>query len=190
MAKIYTRKGDSGTCQLIGGQRIPKNDPRVECYGTYDELCSLIGSLRVELPDDHQKAQQLEILQKTLMQLMAALATPLDTKNKSKMISLEDTTQTVETWIDEMEKGLPGPLRYFILPGGCRTSALCQQIRALARTAERRMVAIDSTPNYLAFANRISDYFFVFARYELHRNNIDETNWKWLPTNEKSRLVE
>jgi len=181
MAKIYTRKGDSGECQLIGGKRVPKNDPRVECYGTYDEVCSTIGLLRVELGQDHPKDNQVRTIQEALMFLMSALATPAEAMHKRPAYHPEEMTQRLEEWIDEMESGFSEPLRYFILPGGCRSSALCQVIRTQARKAERKMVPLEAPPTYLALANRLSDYFFVLARYEMLQNNIREADWKWLP---------
>jgi len=181
MAKVYTRKGDTGDCQLIGGQRVPKNDPRVECYGTYDEVCSTIGLLRVEMETDHPKQGQLQEIQEALMGLMSVLATPVEEQEKRTTFNPEKLTGRVEEWIDEMDELFSEKLHFFILPGGCRSSALCQVIRTQIRKAERRMISLYTPPSFLPFANRLSDYFFVLARFELKRNGIDEQKWQWLP---------
>jgi len=177
---IYTRKGDTGTCQLIGGMRVPKDDPRVECTGDYDEGCSLVGLLRVRLGSDHPWQERLQTLQKDLMALMTVLATP-EAFQKEFPFDPE-RTQELEGWIDELEASLETKSKSFLLPGGCETAALAHVLRAVFRRAERRMAAVHRETAVpapvLSFGNRLSDFFFLFARSELHRLDIPEEAWK------------
>lgn len=179
-SRIYTRKGDTGTCQLIGGMRVPKDDPRVECYGDYDEGCSLLGLLRVKLGPDHPWQDRLQTLQKDLMALMTVLATPEAFQEKYPFDPKR--TEELETWIDELEGELESKSKSFLLPGGCETSALAHMLRTAFRRAERRMATVHREipvpAPALSFGNRLSDFFFLFARSELHRCNIPEEAWK------------
>jgi len=179
-SRIYTRSGDSGTCQLIGGSRVPKDDIRVQCYGEYDEGCSFLGLLRVKLGEDHGWQERLQQLQMDMMALMTLLACP-DSMRDSYPFDPE-RTKALESWIDEMEDQLSGKSNSFLLPGGCETAALCHVLRTVFRRAERRMAALDREaplpPAALAFGNRLSDFFFLFSRYELNRCQVSEEKWK------------
>lgn len=179
-SRIYTRKGDTGTCQLIGGSRVPKDDPRVECYGTYDEGCSLLGLLRVRLGPDHPWQERLQTMQRDLMALMTVLATPAPFLDEYPFDP--ERTRLLEAWIDEMEEDLHSRSKSFLLPGGCETAALSHVLRSVFRRAERRMSTVHRNEPIpapaLAYGNRLSDFFFLFARAELNRCEIPEEPWK------------
>jgi len=179
-SRVYTRSGDTGTCQLIGGLRVPKDDLRVQCYGEYDEGCSFLGLLRVKLGEDHKWQDRLQVLQKDLMSFMTLLACPESLREKYPFDP--DKTKELESWIDEMENHLEDKSKSFLLPGGCETAALCHIIRTVFRRAERHMAALDREyplpAAALAFGNRLSDFFFLFSRYELDRCKIKEEAWK------------
>ncbi|MGE9291318.1 MAG: cob(I)yrinic acid a,c-diamide adenosyltransferase [Puniceicoccales bacterium] len=179
-SRVYTRAGDTGTCQLIGGSRVPKDDPRVECYGDYDEGCSFLGLLRVQLGMEHPWQERLQTMQKNLMTFMAVLASP--ESMRSKFVFESEKTDELESWIDELEHGLGSRSNSFLLPGGCESASLCHVIRTIFRRAERRMATVHREypvpPAALSFGNRLSDFFFLFSRYELDRCQVPEEPWK------------
>jgi cob(I)alamin adenosyltransferase len=176
--KIYTRKGDAGKTSLLSGDRVRKDDLRVEAYGTVDELSSLLGLVRAEsLAEDLDG--QLVAVQETLFDVGAALADPTDRREHD---SQSWDTGPIEEWIDLMDRDLD-PLRSFILPGGSRASSFAHLARAVCRRAERRAVALDGTGSavpqgVLAYLNRLSDALFTLARVINSRAGIPETEWR------------
>jgi cob(I)alamin adenosyltransferase len=138
--KIYTKTGDGGTTALLSGGRVGKNHPRLDSYGTLDELNSVIGLLRCEpLPDGVDA--HLEAIQRALFSVGAALADP-----EGRYTQGTDSTWEVaplEQWIDAMEEELP-KLKRFILPGGSRAAALAHQARTVCRRGERRVAELAS----------------------------------------------
>ena len=149
--KIYTKTGDTGTTSLFGGRRISKDDLRIEAYGTVDELNSFIGLLN----SDPEKR----------------LITP-DIR--------DEDIHTLENAMDTMDQLLE-PLRNFILPGGDVAVAYAHVCRTVCRRAERRVITLDrdSTidPKIIIYLNRLSDYFFVLARYIGHTKDLPEVIW-------------
>ena len=181
--KIYTKGGDKGTTGIYGGERVPKDDPRIEANGTLDELCSSLGVIRSQVPVDHEFQKILQRLQVELMNLMAVVATP--SKNRKQKRFDEAAVVYCEEQIDRMEefcnkKG--SDKGYFILPGGTPVSASCHMARCIARRAERRLWTLnreDVLPDeVLAFVNRLSDLLFTMARYELCDTGTVEEKWK------------
>jgi len=131
--KIYTRTGDRGETSLFGGARVPKNDARIEAYGTIDELNSHLGVVRVTWPDD-----QLLNVQRDLFEIGAHLASP----GTSRFAGVEASRiEELERAIDAMEAEL-APLKSFILPGGTGTAAQLHVARTVCRRAERLLVAL------------------------------------------------
>jgi cob(I)alamin adenosyltransferase len=132
--KVYTKKGDSGTTQLIGGTRVLKSSLRIEAYGTVDELNSYIGLIRDQDISKEIVKQLLEIQDRlfTLGSLLAA-----DPGNsKMKLPSIHETdSENLEKWIDKMEEELE-PMKRFILPGGHTTVSYCHISRCICRRAE------------------------------------------------------
>lgn len=180
MSKIYTKGGDKGTTGIFGGTRVAKDDPRVEAYGTADELNAQIGLLRAMIAADDDRQQCLYQTQMHMMRAMSLLATPSAIRDKNPNLWEEDAVVGVEQEIDQIlaqtkENG------YFILPGGTLFSAQLQIARTVARRAERRLWTlhrIDPVPeSILKWMNRLSDLFFVMARYEMQLQGWDEERW-------------
>jgi cob(I)alamin adenosyltransferase len=179
--RVYTRRGDAGETSLAGGQRLPKNDLRIEAYGAVDELNSFIGLAREsarELPELHGILGR---VQHELFNLGSLLATmPEDLHPKQARITAADSEQ-LEREIDRMNEGLP-PLRSFVLPGGTRLNAELHICRTVCRRAERVMVALDAQSPVdaagLKYLNRLSDALFVWSRWASHRLGVPEVLWE------------
>ncbi len=174
LSKIYTRTGDAGTTGLGDGSRVPKDDPRVEAFGTVDELNSVIGMLRAapDLPED--VATRLARIQHHLFEVGGELCTP------GHRASLEDAhIAWLEQWLDEMNAELPW-LKEFILPGGTPEAALAHLARTVCRRAERRVAALhDEEPSLsLRYLNRLSDLLFVLARHLNQRAGRPDVLWE------------
>ena len=177
--KIYTKGGDQGETGLLGGVRVPKDDLRIQTYGTLDELNAVLGVVLADssLPTDVRT--RLLRVQGELFQLGAELATP---RNKKTSASLLDAShvQTLETEIDAMEDSL-SPLRTFILPGGVLASAQIHLARTVSRRAERQLITLHRAEPCrsvsLQYLNRLSDYFFVTARFVNHLHGVQDTPW-------------
>ncbi len=175
--KIYTRTGDSGETSLFGGRRVPKNDLRIEAYGTIDELNSFIGIARASWPSSPVD-DELGRIQSDLFDAGAHLASPGMTRfggiDASRIESLEQG-------IDRMESEL-APLQNFILPGGSLAAAQLHAARSICRRAERLVVALnDTTPPAqmtIRFLNRLSDYLFVAARFANLKNGVNDVQWR------------
>ncbi|KKP38766.1 MAG: ATP/cobalamin adenosyltransferase [Candidatus Peregrinibacteria bacterium GW2011_GWF2_33_10] len=166
--KIYTKTGDQGQTSLFGGKRVSKDDLRVECYGTVDELNSFLGLAKSFLDKNSLIQKKLENLQNDLLRLGSDLATPLEQKNLNiKRIDIEDV-ENLEKWIDEMDKILK-PLNKFILPGGSSAESAIHCARSICRKAERRLVTLMRTEKIndqaLKYLNRLSDALFTLARF-------------------------
>jgi len=166
--KIYTKTGDKGMTSLVYGSRIPKNDIRVEAYGTCDEANSAIG-LALSFLLNEQGKEIIEVkekfhrIQTVLFHVGAELATPEGKEVKWKL-QVEDINE-LESIIDRWDEDLP-TLKNFILPGGHPAGAAFHSARTVARRAERCAVEIGSVnPLVLSYLNRLSDLLFVAARY-------------------------
>jgi len=178
--KIYTKTGDKGQTSLIGGKRVPKYHPRIEAYGTVDELISFTGLLRDQNIDDNTRQFLIEI-QDRLMNCASILAADCtDCSVKIPQILPDDITN-VEKQIDLMDNELL-PLSSFILPGGHQVVSLCHVCRTICRRAERNIIKLSEdtpVPEYLIqYLNRISDYFFTLSRKLAKDLNVQQINWK------------
>ncbi len=174
--KIYTRTGDLGQTSLFGGTRVSKHNPRIEAYGTVDELSAFLGVARThQLPDgmDALLAQA----QSDLFEIGAHLASPGTTAFAGVV---PHRITMLEHAIDEMEAGLP-QLTSFILPGGSPPAAALHVARTVCRRAERCVVALSdesaATTSTIAYLNRLSDYLFVAARLANLRAGGSEVRW-------------
>ena len=177
--RIYTRTGDTGETGLIGGQRVPNDDPRVEAYGTVDELNAVLGVARCYLAELPDLDALLERFQSELFDIGAELASPPE--RATQFQSLEERhIAAIEEAIDRLEEELP-PLRQFILPGGTPASAYLHLARTVCRRAERRVVHLSrvSTVNaaIIKYLNRLSDLLFVMARVANHRAGVEDVKW-------------
>jgi cob(I)alamin adenosyltransferase len=179
--KIYTRTGDAGTTGLFGGGRVPKDEARVEAYGSVDELNACLGVARAELSEGEVNGWLAEI-QSDLLRLGAELACAEGKQDRLglQLIGPEDATR-LERYIDVSEVGLT-PLRSFVLPGGSRAAANLHQARTVCRRAERRVLSAGretkSRGEVLIYLNRLSDLLFVLARRANHEAGVTETLWK------------
>jgi cob(I)alamin adenosyltransferase len=181
--KIYTKTGDKGETGLFGGERVSKNNLRLNAYGSIDELNSFLGLAIIEVTSEEIKNVLID-LQNKLFVLGADLATPETEKNaKLKITRLPDLyISGIEQTIDKFEERLD-ELKNFVLPGGSRGSALLHICRTISRRAEREIVALKNAEyigdNIVIFLNRLSDLFFVLSRFENKYSNIPDT--KWIP---------
>ena len=177
--KIYTKTGDSGTTSLFGGKRVDKNSIRIEAYGAIDELNSQIGVILSEKPPGDITKKLLRI-QEELFVLGTDLATPSDVKVKVPRVKKSLVTR-LEQEIDSWVKNLP-KLRNFILPGGSKVGSQLHLARSVARRAERSITALASkekiNQNALIYVNRLSDWFFVLARYVNKLEGQEEKIWE------------
>ncbi len=164
--KIYTKSGDKGETSLIGGKRVSKNHPRINAYGTVDELISFIGLLRDQVTERKVHDTLLHI-QDRLMVCAAILAADCeDCKVKIPVLSDESIIR-LEKEIDSMESNL-SEIHSFILPGGHQTVSLCHVCRTICRRAERLVIKMSKDffvpEEVIEYLNRLSDYFFVLSR--------------------------
>ncbi len=177
LTRIYTRAGDAGETSLGDGTRVPKSDPRIEAYGTVDELNSFVGvALSSGLPDEFRP--WLERIQNELFDLGADLSVPLDDRRERLRVS-NDQVARLEELCDLVNKRLE-PLRSFVLPGGAEAAAHLHVARAVCRRAERLVVALAAServnPAAVAYLNRLSDLLFILARSA--NAGTGETLWK------------
>ena len=178
--KIYTRAGDDGSTGLLGAGRVPKYDPRIESYGTIDEVNAVLGVARAAgLPTDIDGV--IGQLQNDLFTVGAALADPNPAGKFHNAVSPDHGTR-LEHEIDRFEATLP-PLTQFILPGGTAGAAQLHLARTIARRAERQVVRLNSTPeglvppNLVVYLNRLSDLLFVLARAANHQAGSGDVPW-------------
>ena len=187
---IYTKTGDRGETSLANMQRVSKASPRLEAYGTADELNAWVGMLYAQLTtlNSHPSTinspspltpqrSALQWLQNRLFNVGAALSLA-----EGEWLREEDVSQ-LEHWIDAMQAELP-PLRCFILPAGNEAVATAHICRTITRRLERLVVALKETAESksaddicLRFINRLSDYFFALARYIAHLSDIPDVPW-------------
>ncbi|MCM1505283.1 MAG: cob(I)yrinic acid a,c-diamide adenosyltransferase [Muribaculum sp.] len=181
-SKIYTCTGDTGVTSLVGGKRVKKTDIRIEAYGSVDELNSNLGVL-IAIPNLHpQYVDLLRFVQNKLFNIGAYLATPNPDNQITHCQGLTAESITrLEDAIDEIDAQLP-PLNNFVLPGGSHRAAVAHVCRTMCRRCERRIVALADTtyvdPKVLEFVNRLSDFLFVFARFNNVANQVDEIFWE------------
>ena len=175
-SKIYTKKGDAGFTSLAGGKRVSKDAPRVDAYGTVDELNSFIACL-IEAIEDKNDRKFLLRIQSDLFTLGGYLASD----SEEYFGITEKDIKRIETAVDGMDAGLP-PLNRFILPGGCPGNAYANVCRTVCRRAERYIVKINRSgrvdEKVIKYINRLSDYFFLLARKQNFIHNVDEINWE------------
>ncbi len=174
ITKVYTRTGDGGETGLVGGRRLPKVHPRIEAYGTVDELNSLVGIVRSHNDDKPAETRRdkfeliLEAIQHKLFDLGAELATAPGDEYEGQVLMQPDDAAWLEQVIDAMNEELP-KLFSFILPGGSAMNAALHQARTVCRRAEREVLrlSVDEpvNPHVIAYLNRLSDALFVFGRW-------------------------
>lgn len=175
--RIYTRSGDKGTTSLVYGARVAKNDPRVDAYGTCDEVNSLIGfalSLldQEPFPGKTQFVKSLQRVQTILFHVGAELSTPKEREVawKLKQVHIDELEKQIDEWDEQLI-----PLKQFILPSGHQAATALHTARTVVRRAERIVTGLtDINSHVLAYLNRLSDYLFVAARFINHQLKIEE----------------
>jgi cob(I)alamin adenosyltransferase len=180
--RIYTKGGDKGQTSLVGGERVPKDATRIECYGTVDELNAFLGMASVSA--DEAVPPLVPILRRVqheLFNLGSILATrPEDVHPKQPRVT-EVEIQQLEKEIDNMNADLP-PLRSFVLPGGSRISTELHACRTICRRAERiavRLAHEEQVPaEAIQYLNRLSDALFVWSRWANRYLNVPEVLWE------------
>lgn len=178
--KIYTKKGDAGSTFLFGGGPYPKDNPRIQVYGTVDELNSILGCAASEEKNESLKQSILET-QKQLFVLGSELASVNPDAKLQAGFLQKKHIEKMEKEIDQMEGEL-NSLKNFILPGGCQSSSFLHLGRTVCRRAERELVALSRLeslrPEILIYLNRLSDFLFVLARYSNHKCGIQDILWE------------
>jgi cob(I)alamin adenosyltransferase len=181
--RVYTRQGDKGETGLAGGQRVPKDSPRIEAYGTVDELNAFIGAARVTVSEMDLGELEAILLrvQHELFNLGSILATlPEDVHPKQPHITAVETKR-LEAEMDRMNQDL-APLRSFVLPGGSRLDAELHIARTVCRRAERACIALGRSesvpPEAIRYLNRLSDALFVWSRWACYESGALETLWQ------------
>ena len=186
-AKIYTRTGDQGKTHLVGGACVDKFNPRVEAYGTIDELNSYLGVARNFLKasaDLKPLDSYLEKIQNQLFNVGSQLACEDEAISAQLPQLAESAVSQMESSIDFMQAEMPA-LNQFILPGGDIFASHLHFARTLCRRAERRTAELhDLDPRFqecMIFLNRLSDYLFVAARWVNFKNKQPDIPWKKNP---------
>jgi cob(I)alamin adenosyltransferase len=206
--RVYTRTGDKGTTRLVGGGEVAKDSPRVDAYGTIDELNSVIGLARVfngealgtgdptksargsgaravRAAGAQQAARELDevlrCLQNELFDVGSELATPPGGEYPGMFVVGASDVTALEKRIDRCQKDL-APLKSFILPGGGRVGAFLHQARTVCRRAERDVLRLSRvetvSPDVVKYLNRLSDLLFVLARWIAQQADQPEYLWE------------
>lgn len=181
---IYTGTGDNGSTSLVDGSRQQKNSPRIEAYGTVDELNAAIGVVMAFTAEESKVYSTLNRIQNTLFNIGSALATDADLNPElaSKMFPRgAEAVDEIETAIDELDALLPRQ-NSFVLPQGTKAAAFAHVARTVCRRAERRVLTLAGSATVdttiIRYLNRLSDYLFVVARYSNVSANHEEKNWE------------
>lgn len=171
---IYTRTGDTGTTALFGGKRVLKCEELVDVYGSIDELNSWVGYIATQL-EIKDVQEFLQAIQSDLFSIGSVLA-----GWTGDLTSLEGRVAQMEARIDIMDKSLP-PLTNFILPGGSSLGAFTHVVRGICRRVERQTVSLAQkqtvNPLIIKYINRLSDLFFMLARFINKNANVEEVVW-------------
>lgn len=177
---IYTKSGDKGTTGLVGGTRVSKTHIRLEAYGTVDELNSHVGWLSC-LIDNPEHQETLRYIQHKLFTIGSYLATETESKQpKEASILTDKDIERLENQIDLLDSQLP-PIIRFVLPGGNESASRAHICRTITRRAERKVYNVAElypvADEVVIFLNRLSDYFFLLARYENNKSS-QEIYWE------------
>lgn len=175
--KVYTKKGDDGTTSLLSGRRVSKTIQEIKAVGSLDELNSFVGLLRSEILDING------IFEITQWNLFNAGSMIINDNNIELTELTQEDIKLLEDAMDSMNKELP-ELKNFILPKGSRAVSTAHICRTIARRTEIEVLECKVLDNFeklhpiTIYLNRLSDYFFVLARYIAHKEEVKETIWK------------
>lgn len=189
ITRVYTRTGDKGMTRLVGGQQVSKDHPRINAYGTLDELNAIVGIIRVfntrsgAAPDAIARIDQmLHVIQNDLFNVGSDLATRPEDRWEGMYRVGDSDVSRLEGWIDELNEDV-GPLKEFILPGGGPVGAFFHQARTVCRRAERDLVHLlreepETGEGAMRYVNRLSDYLFVAGRWAAKALGEPEFLWE------------
>ena len=182
--KLYTRTGDSGETSLFGGARVPKDDSRVEAYGSVDEVNAALGIVR-SLNPPVRLDEILDRLQRELFVLGAELGCAETHQDRLRLQRIDaEHIARLESDIDALEAELPG-MRHFVLPSGCPAAAALHAARTIVRRAERRLISLGHQApvraEIVVYTNRLSDLLFVMARAANHAAGVGDIPWRGDP---------
>lgn len=191
MSKIVTKTGDRGTTGIFGGERVAKDHIRIEANGTMDELNAHLGVIRSMLEREDARYDFIGSMQMNIMQMMSLIATPSASReenpNKFDPIWLEDMEREIERLMESTPNN-----GFFILPGGTPLSAQMQLARTICRRAERRLWTLereDPLPvGLIPWVNRLSDYLFVAAKWEMCQQGWAEDVWQSFSYKRKKKI--
>jgi len=191
--RVYTRTGDDGLTAMVGGLRVPKDDPRIAAYGDVDELNSVIGTVRAILDEPTYSGNEaavsldanLAFIQQELFDLGSEMATPPEAHYEGMIRIGEASIERLEGFIDELQADLE-PLKSFVLPGGGTAGAMLHLARTVCRRAERAVVGLKPvgklkrpvSPWPARYLNRLSDLLFVQSRWIAVKTGKAETLWQ------------
>ena len=164
LTRIYTRLGDGGETHLGDMSRVPKTHPRIEAYGTTDELNAQIGWTLTVPGLPAQYAEWLQRIQNDLFDVGADISAPEDPE-RERLRVIPEQTGWLEERCDEVNATLQ-PLKSFVLPGGTKAAAQLHVCRTVCRRAERTAIACgqDCSPEVVRYLNRLSDLLFILSR--------------------------
>ncbi len=189
--KLYTKGGDSGSTSLVGGERVSKDDIRVEAYGSIDELTAFIGLLTdkirqgIETEESNKElygacCDDLVRINSTLMSIEAHLAAGEGYSYKLPTLG-EESVVWLEGRIDALQEPLP-QITKFTIPGGDQVVSLCHVCRTICRRAERRSISVarqgQLDDNVIGYLNRLSDYLYLLGRATAHLLDVEEILWR------------
>ena len=187
ITKVYTRTGDTGQTGIVGGKRLPKDHPRIEAYGSVDELNSVIGLVLSFLAKKEASKRReklgliLESIQQKLFDTGSELATLPGDEYEGQITLQAENVVWLEEIIDAMNEELQ-PLKSFILPGGTSLNAFLHQARTVCRRAERDILKLNQidlvNPEIIKYINRLSDFLFVAGRWVTETLGETETLWQ------------
>jgi cob(I)alamin adenosyltransferase len=183
MVKIYTRTGDDGETSLLGGERVRKDDLRIETIGTVDETNATIGVVRAELGRDAEILIEVDTLLASVQHALFNIGAELAARRSSSSAAQvgDADVKELESAIDHFEAGLE-PLQVFILPGGAKAAAQLHVSRCSCRRTERRLVELAAAERLsgelVKYLNRLSDLLFVLARVVNQANGVADVEWR------------
>jgi len=188
ITRVYTRTGDDGSTALVGGKRVAKDSPRIDAYGTIDELNSVVGLARVFNEESREAGEAHQFLDEVLCRIQdelfdvgSELATPPEFYREGMYRVGADEVKRLEKIMDRCQKDLT-PLNSFVLPGGGRIGAYLHQCRTVCRRAEREILRLSrSEPvnrTLIRYVNRLSDLFFVLSRWISKQTGEPEYLWQ------------
>jgi cob(I)alamin adenosyltransferase len=188
ITKVYTRTGDRGETALVGGKRVAKDSPRIDAYGTIDELNSIVGLARVFNEESRDAGEAHQFLDEALCRIQdelfdigSELATPPEFFKPGMYRVGDEEVKRLEKLMDKCQQDLT-PLNSFVLPGGGRIGAYLHQCRTVCRRAEREILKLSRTeevnPTLIKYVNRLSDLFFVLSRWISKQTGEPEYLWQ------------